>query len=94
MQRNPEKVKEEEKEKKKKKREEERKNSATLDQRKRKEERKMKMFVEKKADEEASKAGSHVLHRQWVHACGCSYKMPLKTELWKLKTPKTCFQFP
>ena len=54
----------------------------------------MKIFVEKKADEEASKAGSHVLHRQWVHACGCSYKMPLKTELWKLKTPKICFQFP
>ena len=54
MQRSPEKVKEEEK---KKEEEEERKSSAALDQRKRKEERKMKMFVEKKANEEVSKVG-------------------------------------
>ena len=31
--------------------------------------------------------------------CGTQYvvlitKMPLKIELWKLKTPKMCFQFP
>ena len=25
---------------------------------------------------------------------GLIMEMPLKTELWKLKTPKMCFQFP
>ena len=25
---------------------------------------------------------------------GLIKEMPLKTELWKLKTPKMCFQFP
>ena len=79
MQRSPEKVKEEEKKKK------ERKNSAALDQRKRKEERKMKMFVEKKADEEISKAGSRVLHWQWVHARGCNYKNAIENRVMEIE---------
>ena len=29
-----------------------------------------------------------------LKSCGIIMEMPLKTELWKLKTPKMCFQFP
>ena len=28
------------------------------------------------------------------HHVNIFMEMPLKTELWKLKTPKMCFQFP
>ena len=69
----------------------EKKKSAALDQIKRKEERKMKMSLEKKADEEASKASSRVLHWQWVHACGCNYKNVIENRVMETENTSNVF---
>ena len=76
-------------------RERRRKKERTVQRSPEKEERKMKMFVENKAVEEASKAALTCV-ALIVGPCmqGVITKIPLKTELWKLKIAKICFQFP
>ena len=49
------------------------------------------MSLEKKADEEASKASSRVLHWQWVHACGCNYKNVIENKVMETENTSNVF---
>ena len=51
-------------------------------------------FVSKEKKNSKKKPKSQTLGLNSERVVSLIMKMPLKIELWKLKTPKMCFQFP